>query len=145
MKFLTAVLLSLVVVVPVQARPAERSDCNRACVQRVKAKIRHRHQVRVRRAHERVFEYYKHHDPMPTCTYVGESSPPGDYSHPFGAHRYTVSNSQGSGAYGKYQMMPRTYATYARWHDWSPADQELSAHRLYHHEGLWPWHKPGCG
>lgn len=77
--------------------------------------------------------------PIVDCTWAGESSPPGDYTGKFARYRYLVSNAAGSGAYGKYQMMPGTYFTYAKYRDWSPLDQEIAAHRLYASSGTGPW------
>jgi hypothetical protein len=81
--------------------------------------------------------------PIADCTWAGESSPPGDTSGQFARYRYSVRNSSGSDAYGKYQMMPGTYSTYAKYFDWSPLDQEIAAHRLYTDSSTGPW--ASCG
>ena len=72
---------------------------------------------------------------LPSCTYIGESGG--------GSGAYTVMNSEGSGARGKYQIMPGTYAAYGGDGSWSPADQERVAKRLYQAEGTSPW--DACG
>jgi hypothetical protein len=77
--------------------------------------------------------------PIADCTWAGESSPPGDYTGQFASYRYTVLNSQGSDARGKYQMMPDTYSSYAKYGDWSPLDQEIAGHKLYADQGIYPW------
>lgn len=81
--------------------------------------------------------------PIANCTWGGESSPPGDFSGQFARYRYYVHNSAGSDAYGKYQMMPQTYAYYAKYGNWSPLDQEIAAHKLYADQGTGPW--SSCG
>lgn len=77
--------------------------------------------------------------PIADCTWRGESGE----GPQFARFRYTIPNSQGSGAYGKYQMMPGTYSTYAKYGDWSPLDQEIAGHRLYADSGTGPWES--CG
>lgn len=72
---------------------------------------------------------------IPQCTWYGESGT----SAQFAPIRYTIPNSQGSGAYGKYQMMPGTYHNRAKYHDWSPLDQEIAGHREYYANGTQPW------
>jgi hypothetical protein len=44
-----------------------------------------------------------------------------------------------SSARGAYQMLDTTYAAYCSACDWSPADQDLAAHRLYREAGAGPW------
>ncbi len=44
-----------------------------------------------------------------------------------------------STAHGAYQMLSSTYASYCDACDWSPADQDLAAHRLYTQLGASPW------
>jgi hypothetical protein len=72
---------------------------------------------------------------IPTCTWYGESGTGPE----FASYRYTMPNSTGSGAYGKYQFMPSTYFTYGKYDDWSPLDQEIAGHRLYWSQGTAPW------
>jgi hypothetical protein len=73
--------------------------------------------------------------PIATCTWYGESGT----GPQFARYRYTMPNSTGSGAYGKYQMMPRTYSVNAKYGDWSPLDQEIAGHREYWKHGTQPW------
>lgn len=87
-----------------------------------------------RRAHRRTFRHWSRQY-IPSCTWYGESGP----GPQFARWRYSVPNSSGSGAYGKYQMMPGTYSAFARFHDWSRADQERAAHLLYLAQGTSPW------
>jgi hypothetical protein len=44
-----------------------------------------------------------------------------------------------SSARGAYQMLSSTYAEHCSACDWSPADQDLAAHRLYVEAGNSPW------
>lgn len=72
---------------------------------------------------------------IPDCTWYGESGTGPKYAR----YRYTLPNSQGSGAYGKFQMMPATYHNRAKYHDWSALDQEIAGHREYQANGTAPW------
>ena len=72
---------------------------------------------------------------IPQCTWYGESGP----GPQFAKFRYTVPNSSGSGAYGKYQFMPGTYYHFAKYSDWSPLDQEIAGHKAYWSQGTSPW------
>lgn len=72
---------------------------------------------------------------IPDCTWYGESGT----GPKFARYRYTLPNSQGSGAYGKFQMMPGTYHNQAKYHDWSALDQEIAGHREYQDHGTAPW------
>lgn len=72
---------------------------------------------------------------IPSCTWYGESGTGPQFS----PVRYVTPNSQGSGAYGKYQMMPGTYHNRAKYHDWSALDQEIAGHREYQANGTAPW------
>ena len=117
-------------------------DCSRACIEQ--SKERKRAEVRkANRAKRRRQWRYWTRQPIAQCTWLGESGPPrpghGKGLQEFARWRYTVPNSQGSGAYGKYQMMPGTYAAFAKYHDWSRLDQEIAAHRLYRAQGTAPW------
>jgi hypothetical protein len=91
----------------------------------------------VRRHNERRLKEWKHWTNLfiPSCTWYGESGP----GPPFARWRYYVPNSSGSSAYGKYQMMPGTYASRAKYGDWSPLDQEIAGHREYFANGTGPW------
>jgi hypothetical protein len=72
---------------------------------------------------------------IPTCTWYGESGPGPE----FAPHRYTMPNSTGSGAFGKFQFMPPTYFSFGRYDDWSPLDQEIAARQLFWAQGTSPW------
>lgn len=73
--------------------------------------------------------------PIPACTWYGESGRGPKYAR----SRYTMYNSSGSGAYGKYQFMPPTYFSVGKYDDWSPLDQEIAGHREYWRHGTGPW------
>lgn len=64
---------------------------------------------------------------LPSCTWQPESG--GDYG--------AVNSS--SGARGKYQIMPSTYAAYGGDGSWSPADQDRVAQRIYAATGGSAW------
>jgi hypothetical protein len=64
---------------------------------------------------------------LPACTWAPESG--GDYG----------AVNAGSGARGKYQIMPGTYAAYGGDGSWSPADQERVASRIYAATGGSAW------
>lgn len=72
---------------------------------------------------------------IPQCTWYGESGTGPEYSRA----RYTMPNSTGSGAYGKFQFMSGTYHNRAKYHDWSPLDQEIAARREFWANGTAPW------
>lgn len=76
---------------------------------------------------------------IPDCTWFGESGTGAKYAR----YRYTLPNSEGSGAYGKFQMMSGTYFSNSKYGDWSPLDQEIAARREYHKHGTSPW--SNCG
>jgi hypothetical protein len=71
---------------------------------------------------------------IPACTWYGESGTGPEYAR----YRYTLPNSSGSGAYGKFQMMSGTYHNRAKYHDWSALDQEIAARREYWANGTAP-------
>lgn len=75
------------------------------------------------------------HIPIPRCTWYGESG----YGPEFARYRYTMPNSTGSGALGKYQFMGDTYISSGKYDDWSPLDQEIAARREYWKHGTGPW------
>lgn len=104
----------------------------------------HCHYQAKRRAHHRLFIWNKHrrqewnlwtHRYIPACTWFGESG----YGPQYAAVRYTMPNSTGSGALGKFQFMSGTYHSVAKYHDWSPLDQEIAARREYWLNGTSPW------
>lgn len=107
------------------------------CIHQTYVKAKHRYAQRVARYdHKRQTEWnHWAHLYIPTCTWFGESGQGPQYSR----IRYTTPNSQGSGAYGKYQLMPSTYATDDKYGDWSPLDQEIAGHREYAKHGTSPW------
>lgn len=100
-------------------------------------KERHKFKRREARYDKRRLRLWNHwaHLFIPTCTWYGESGA----GPQFAQFRYTVPNSGGSGAYGKYQMMPGTYHNQAKYHDWSALDQEIAGHREYQDHGTAPW------
>lgn len=107
------------------------------CIRSTYIKERHRLHRRLVRYNKRRLTEWNHwaHLYIPTCTWYGESG-----SGPqFASYRYTLPNSTGSGAYGKYQMMSGTYHTFDKYGDWSPLDQEIAGHRLYWNQGTGPW------
>lgn len=107
------------------------------CLRHTYLKERHRLHRKFVRYHKRRQHEWNHwaHLYIPTCTWYGESGP----GPQFASFRYTVPNSSGSGAYGKYQMMPSTYAAHAKYGDWTALDQEIAGHRLYWAAGTSPW------
>lgn len=111
----------------------DNTKCGRQA--RLKEKRRVKHLVErynKRRRHE-----WKHWTRLyiPTCTWYGESG----YGPKYVRYRYTLPNSSGSGAFGKYQFMSSTYHDVAKYHDWSPLDQEIAGHREYWKNGTGPW------
>lgn len=72
---------------------------------------------------------------IPLCIWWGESGPGPEYA----PWRYTMLNHNGSGARGKFQFMSNTYHANAKYHDWSPLDQEIAARREYWKHGTAPW------
>ncbi len=72
---------------------------------------------------------------IPDCTWYGESG----YGPKYARYRYTMWNSGGSTAYGKFQFMSNTYHNRAKYHDWSALDQEIAARREYWANGTGPW------
>lgn len=107
------------------------------CVRQHYLKEKHRYQRKTKRYNQRRLQAWRHwaHLYIPTCTWYGESGTSAQFSR----IRYTMPNSTGSGAYGKYQMMPGTYHSQAKYHDWSALDQEIAGHREYWAHGTSPW------
>lgn len=105
------------------------------------------HRVSVRRHVDYAWRWVKAH-PMPACTYVGESSAPGDYSAPYGSRRYRARNLSSS-AGGKYQILDRTWYAYGgrRYDDSHPAaaapplEQEKVARRVLAGQGIHAWNR----
>lgn len=100
-------------------------------------KEKHKFKHREARYNKRRLREWKHWSNLfiPTCTWYGESGTGPQFS----PVRYTMPNSQGSGAFGKYQMMPGTYNNRAKYHDWTALDQEIAGHREYWANGTSPW------
>lgn len=132
---LAAVVLCALALTMTGAAPARTvPNCDRACVERVQKRELRQAKERKARRLRREWRYWTRQY-IPTCTWWGESGP----GPQFARWRYSVMNTQGSGARGKYQMMPGTYAAFAKYGDWSPLDQEIAAHRLYRAQGTSPW------
>jgi hypothetical protein len=107
------------------------------CIKASYKKQKEKFQRKVARYHRRKLRewrkwtnYY-----IPFCTWYGESGVGPEYA----PYRYTLPNSGGSGAYGKFQFMPGTYHNRAKYHDWSPLDQEIAARREFWANGTAPW------
>jgi hypothetical protein len=112
--------------------------CNTmACIRKTYLKEKRRFQQRVARYHQRRLQEWKRWTNLfiPFCTWYGESGTGSEYAR----YRYTLPNATGSGAYGKFQMMPGTYHNRAKYHDWSALDQEIAARREYWANGTSPW------
>jgi len=107
------------------------------CVKQTYIKERNRYHRKLVRYNKRRLHEWNHwaHLYIPLCTWYGESG----YGPQFSPVRYVTPNSQGSGAYGKYQFMSGTYHSVAKYHDWSPLDQEIAGHREYWRAGTSPW------
>jgi hypothetical protein len=107
------------------------------CIRQTYIKQKHRFNKRVARYNKRHLREWNHWSKLyiPTCTWYGESGT----GPQFAPYRYTLPNSTGSGAYGKYQMMSGTYHNRAKYHDWSPLDQEIAGHLEYQANGVGPW------
>lgn len=107
------------------------------CIKLSYMKARRRHIARVHRYDRRRLREWNRWSRLyiPSCTWYGESGT----GPRFARYRYTMPNSQGSGAYGKYQMMSGTYHSRAKYHDWSPLDQEIAGHREFWANGTAPW------
>jgi hypothetical protein len=107
------------------------------CIRQTYLKEKRRYHRRIKRYNTRRLHEWNRwaHLYIPACTWYGESGTGPQFS----PVRYTMPNSTGSGAYGKYQMMSGTYHSRAKYHDWSPLDQEIAGHREYWAHGTSPW------
>jgi hypothetical protein len=107
------------------------------CIRQTYVREKHRYLKRVKRYDKRRLHEWNHwaHLYIPACTWYGESGT----GPQFAPYRYVLPNSHGSGALGKYQMMPGTYGTFAKYFDWSALDQEIAGHKLYWDQGTGPW------
>lgn len=123
---------------PTLKKQTVRYSCNTMkCIRQSYLREKKRYERRVARYDKRRLKEWKHWTSLyiPQCTWYGESGT----GPQFARYRYTLPNSQGSGAFGKYQFMPGTYHNFAKYHDWSPLDQEIAGHRTYHAQGTGPW------
>jgi hypothetical protein len=112
--------------------------CNSmTCLRQTYLKERKKLKRKIVRHNRRRLQEWKHWSRLfiPTCTWYGESGT----GPQFATYRYTLPNSTGSGAFGKYQMMSGTYHNRAKYHDWSPLDQEIAGHKEYYANGTSPW------
>lgn len=107
------------------------------CIRKTYLKETRRFKHRVARYDKRRLQEWSHwtHLYIPNCTWYGESG----YGPKYSSIRYTMPNSAGSGAYGKFQFKPPTYHNVAKYHDWSALDQEIAARREYWQHGTAPW------
>lgn len=107
------------------------------CYQDAKSRRYHRLKKRIYHYHLRKRKEWKHWTSLyiPACTWFGESGRGPE----FARYRYVTPNSGGSGAYGKFQFMPKTYFGRGRYDDWSPLDQEIAARREFWAHGTSPW------
>lgn len=107
------------------------------CLRHTYVKERHRYQRKIARYNKTRLKEWNYWTRLfiPTCTWYGESG----YGPKYAPVRYTMPNSTGSGAYGKYQFMSSTYHSSAKYHDWSPLDQEIAGRREYWKHGTSPW------
>lgn len=107
------------------------------CVRQHYLKERHRYKRKTAIYNKRRLREWRHWTKLfiPACTWYGESG----YGPKYARIRYTMPNSTGSGAYGKFQMMPSTYHSDAKYHDWSALDQEIAGRREYWKHGTFPW------
>lgn len=111
------------------------------CRKAARIQTREVHKAKVKYYHARKRAEWKSWTRLhiPNCTWYGESGTGPEYA----KHRYVMPNSTGSGAYGKFQFMTTTYHNVAKYHDWSPLDQEIAARREYWARGTGPW--TNCG
>lgn len=109
----------------------------RACFLGTRRKAYLRYKFKVKTYHKHRLQEWKYWTakPIPNCTWYGESGTGPRYA----KDRYTMPNSGGSGAYGKFQFMPQTYFSVGKYDDWSALDQEIAARREYWRHGLNPW------
>src|SRR3954469_7077047 len=107
------------------------------CIRATYRKEKHRYQRRIARYDRHRRQEWQHWTRLyiPACTWYGESG----YGPEYSPVRYIMPNAMGSGAYGKFQFMPTTYHSVAKYHDWSALDQEISARRLFWAQGTAPW------
>lgn len=111
------------------------------CIKKAYKTAKHKHIKKLRRYNQRRLEEWRHwtHLYIPQCTWYGESG----YGPEYDPARYTMWNTSGSGARGKFQFMDGTYHANAKYHDWSALDQEIAARREYWKHDTQPW--SNCG
>jgi len=121
----------------VNPKEAERIRTTIECIKQSYRKALKRHKLRIQRYNHKRLQEWTHWTRLfiPSCTWYGESGTGPEYA----PYRYTMANSGGSGAYGKFQMMSGTYHNRAKYHDWSALDQEIAARREYWANGTSPW------
>lgn len=107
------------------------------CIHKTYTREKARYKKRMASYNQRRLQEWKHWVKIyiPNCTWYGESGTGAEYAR----YRYTLPNSTGSGAFGKFQMMPGTYHNRAKYHDWSALDQEIAARLEYQANGTHPW------
>lgn len=107
------------------------------CIRKTYVREKRHFKAKVARYNQRRLQEWKHwtHLYIPTCTWYGESG----YGPEYSPVRYTMPNSSGSGAFGKFQFMASTYHANAKYHDWSPLDQEIAVRHEYWKHGTAPW------
>lgn len=107
------------------------------CVKHAHIRARSQRRAKVARYNHRKRQEWNHWTSLyiPDCIWYGESGVGPEYAR----YRYTLPNSGGSGAYGKFQFMSGTYFNNAKYGDWSPLDQEIAARREYWRHGSTPW------
>lgn len=123
---------------PEVKKPKPRFFCHtHECHKVAKHVARVKYRLKVARTHyAKIREWTRWtHRYIPACTWYGESGTGPKYAR----YRYVMPNFTGSGAYGKFQMMPGTYHSQAKYHDWSALDQEIAARREYWAHGTIPW------
>lgn len=108
-------------------------QCLNAARSRAKARLRHRYYL-LDKKRRKEWKYWTRLY-IPDCTWYGESGRGPKYAR----YRYTMPNTTGSGAYGKFQFMPHTYFTRGKYDDWSPLDQEIAVRREFWVHGEAPW------
>lgn len=109
------------------------AECLHDAKVRANAKLRHR----LYRFHKKRLKEWNRwtHRYIPACTWYGESGRGPKYAR----IRYVMPNQGGSGAYGKFQFMPKTYIASGKYDDWSPLDQEIAARVEFWKHSTYPW------
>jgi hypothetical protein len=110
---------------------------NLDCVRKAYQKEKTRYERKIERYDAERLAEWEHwtHLYIPMCTWYGESG----FGPEYARYRYSMPNNQGSGAWGKYQLMPLTYFDNDKYGDWSPLDQEIASRREFWRHGTGPW------